>query len=192
MIFELRTYDLKPAKAPVYLEYFRTCGVGLVTGHLPMLGYWMVDSGRLNRIEHLWAYESYAERDDCRAGLAKNADWTGEFVPRAFLDVVEQTNRFMSLDQASDVFEEVVAGRKAHHENQASDTPMFSPSLHSLTIGQGRGSRSQMIASFKVLSGPEPGQTITLCSGDFDELTQGASGAASHEILRPLSVSPLN
>ena len=54
MLFELRTYDLKPGKAPAYLEFFRTFGVRLVTRHLPMGGYWMVESGRLNRIEHLW------------------------------------------------------------------------------------------------------------------------------------------
>ena len=74
MLFELRTYDLKPGKAPVYLEFFRTAGVALVTRHLPMMGYWMVESGRLNRIEHLWAYRDMAERDACRAGLAEQDD----------------------------------------------------------------------------------------------------------------------
>ena len=48
MLFELRTYDLKPAKAPVYLDNFRRNGVGLVTASLPLGGYWMTESGRIS------------------------------------------------------------------------------------------------------------------------------------------------
>ena len=88
MFFELRTYDLKPGKAPVYLDFFRTFGVSRVTRHLPMIGYWQVESGRLNRIEHLWAYDSFEERDACRAGLLSETEWMVDFVPKAFADVV--------------------------------------------------------------------------------------------------------
>ena len=75
MIFELRAYDLIPGKAPDYIDLFRKDGVQYVTRHLPMGGYWLTDSGMLNRLYHLWIYESLEERMECRAGLATDADW---------------------------------------------------------------------------------------------------------------------
>ncbi len=62
MIFEWRTYELKTAKALDYLQMFRTFGVESVTAHLPLGGYFLTETGALNRIDHLWIYESFAER----------------------------------------------------------------------------------------------------------------------------------
>lgn len=191
MIFELRSYDLKPGKAPVYLEDFRTFGLGLVTRHLPMGGYWLVETGRLNRIEHLWIYEDFAERDACRAGLATERAWTEEFIPRAFADVVAQENRFMQLERSSEDFDAVVAARTSHHDNQPADTPMFAPTFHGLTHSAASGARGGHVAQFRVVSGSAPGTFVTLSSGAADEILVGSAGAISHELLRPLTLSPL-
>lgn len=192
MFFELRTYDLAPGKAPKYLEFFRTFGVERVTQHLPMMGYWMVESGRLNRIEHLWAYESFEERDACRASLVKDSVWMQDFVPTAFVDVVAQTNRFLILQECAPAFQAAVAARKTAHKNQADSDAMFATSLHAMAIADRplEGS-DETLASFKVASGPNPGQFLRLSSGDFGALLTGALGSETHEILRPLSLSPL-
>lgn len=191
MFFELRTYDLKPGKAPVYLEFFRTFGLGRVTRHLPMMGYWNVESGRLNRIEHLWAYESWEEREAARAGLVGDAEWMTGFVPEAFKDVVAQENRIMHLEQSSRAFDAAIATRKDRHENEAKGSAMFAPSLMALTISQNPIVSGNLVAAFRVVSGVEPGRAVTLNSGEFATLVQGNSGAQTHEILRPLSLSPL-
>ena len=190
MIFELRTYDLKPGKAPVYLEFFRTFGVGLVTRHLPMGGYWMVESGRLNRIEHLWIYDSFAERDACRAGLAQEREWVETFIPRAFADVVAQQNRIMALERGSDAVEQVIAARRNRHDNQPAGSAMFAAGLHGLSFSAGPLPGAPL-AAFRVLSGEAPGTHVTLQAGDFDALTADTGGLAAHELLRPLSLSPL-
>lgn len=189
MFFELRTYDLKPGKAPVYLEFFRSFGLSRVTRHLPLMGYWMVESGRLNRIEHLWAYESFAERDDCRAGLVRDREWMEDFVPRAFVDVVAQANRFLALDTGSPAFDAAVAARTANHGDQPPGSAMFAPGLMALTCGA--PTPGDLVAAFTVLSGEMPGARVALSSGPFEALTAGTAGADSHEILRPLSLSPL-
>lgn len=191
MIFELRTYDLGPGKAPVYLEYFRTFGVGLVTQHLPMIGYWMVETGRLNRIEHMWAYESLYERDQCRAGLGQNKTWTNEFIPNAFVDVVAQENRFLKLVRSSASFENATLQRTKIHENQKSSTAMFATSLHGLSIGGQSLSEDGLIAEFKIISGNNLGQTLSLHGGVVDLLEMNTA-AHCHEILRPLSLSPVH
>jgi hypothetical protein len=190
MFFELRTYDLKPGKAPVYLEFFRTFGLGLVTRHLPMMGYWLCETGRLNRIEHMWAYESFEERDACRASLVQDTAWMQDFVPKAFVDVVAQTNRFLTLTRSSPGFDTAVANRKAHHPNQQVGSATYASGLHGLTIADSPAP-GERIASFTVASGPAPGQCVTLTRGAFDNLLQGNAGADTHEILRPLAVSPL-
>lgn len=191
MIFELRTYDLKPGKALDYIDHLRTFGIALVTRHLPLGGYWMVETGRLNRIQHLWIYENFAERDSCRAGLAEDSAWVGEFMPTAFADVVAQENRFMHLERSSEDFDAVVASRKSTHDNQSADAPRFSASFHGLTVSASSGARGGHLAQFRVVSGAAPGSFVTLSAGAADEILVGSAGAMSHELMRPLSLSPL-
>lgn len=191
MFFELRTYDLAAGKAPDYLEFFRTYGLGLVTKHLPMMGYWLVESGRLNRIEHLWAYESFAERDACRATLVQDTDWMQEFVLKAFVDVVAQSNRFLTLTSSTPEFNACVAGRKSHHPNQTKDSAMFAQTFHGLAIGNDVAANPNEIARFKTASGHMPGQDVVLSHGSFDTLLNGTAGADLHEVMRPLAISPL-
>ncbi|WP_229738104.1 NIPSNAP family protein [Sinisalibacter lacisalsi] len=190
MLFELRTYDLKPGKAPAYLDFFRTVGVGLVTRHLPMAGYWMVESGRLNRIEHLWVYADFAEREAARAALVKDRDWMEGFVPEAFADVVQQSNRFLALEASSPGFDAVVAERRTLHPNQPAASAMFAQGVHALTISANPvpGDR---VAAFRVLSGEVPGARVTLSEGAFEALASSNDGVLTHELLRPLSLSPL-
>ena len=54
----------------------------LITRHLPLVGYWLTEVGPLNRIEHLWAYESLADRAARRGRLMGDTEWTGGFLPR--------------------------------------------------------------------------------------------------------------
>lgn len=191
MFFELRTYDLKPGKAPVYLEFFRTFGLELVTRHLPMGGYWMTESGPLNRIEHLWIYEDFAERDACRASLIQDRPWMEEFIPKAFADVLAQSTRIMTLVESSPAFGQVISARKTHHANQAVGSPMFADALQGLTVSDHAPDRSGLIAGFRVLSGTNPGSHVALHGGSFDALTRMTDGADSHALLRPLTFSPL-
>lgn len=164
--------------------------MGLVTKHLPMGGYWMVESGVLNRIEHLWIYQDMAERDACRAGLVQEAAWMQDFIPRAFQDVVAQSNRIMTLTRGSAALDEVIAARKSVQPNQGADTPMFADRLNALTVTD-TGTTGDCLAAFRVLTGDRPGTHITLTAGDFDSLTTGTVGALSHQILRPMTLSPL-
>jgi len=113
MIFEWRSYDLRVGKAPEYLALFSREGVQHATRHLPMGGYWLAESGALNRIHHLWIYDSLAERDACRAGLAQETGWVQGFVPRGFPLIERQENRLMRLERGSDVLAAVAGASGA-------------------------------------------------------------------------------
>ncbi len=191
MIFELRTYDLKPGKAPVYLEFFRPFGLSLVTRHLPMGGYWMAETGRLNRIEHLWIYEDFAERDACRASLAKDRAWMEEFIPRAFADVTGQANRFMALERSSAALDAVIESRREAHANEAASGPMFASTLNALSQSADPLDGDSLLGAFRIVSGDEPGRHVTLRTGSFDNLTEDTGGLIAHALIRPLAFSPI-
>lgn len=191
MIFELRAYDLIPGKAPDYIELFRKDGVQYVTRHLPMGGYWLTDSGMLNRLYHLWIYESLEERMECRAGLAADADWNTRFVPKGFPLILSQRNMLMEVTEASSDLQAVVAARRASHAGQGDADPMFGPDYLSLTSGPALADGAELLGRWRCVSGENPGRVTTLYRHRRDDPFSTAPGAERHELLRALSCSPL-
>jgi len=191
MIFELRTYDLRPGTAVEYLNLFRSEGVGFITRHLPMGGYWMTETGGLNRIHHLWIYEDFAERAACRDKVAQDRDWNGTFVPRAFPLIVAQRNGFLSLAQGSETLNAVVAARRLAHASQTPEQSLFAPGLQALTYTSGPVPQENLIAHWRVVSGYRPGAQVALHTLPPEELMTDKGEVIEHEIIRPLSVSPL-
>ncbi|MCB1383470.1 MAG: NIPSNAP family protein [Notoacmeibacter sp.] len=194
MIHELRTYVLRPGQAMAYLELFRTLGVARVTHYLPMGGYWLTDSGRLNVIHHLWFYESLEERAAARAAFAGDAIWNKEFVPAAFPLILSQTNAMMRLERGSPEMEAAVAGRKTVCENQQPGEPAFAPGLLNLSSGQGGLPERQgaEIAAWRVVSGDRPGRWVRLTRpAQMSQPPEPEGEPDWSELLRPLSLSPL-
>lgn len=187
MIYELRVYDLKPGSGPDYLRLLMRVGMQPLSAHLPMAGYWLTDTGALNRLYHLWIYESLEERAAARVGFAANRDWTDGFVPLGFPLIVAQRNMLMTRLEGSAALDAAEAGRWTRHPNDAAG-PLFAPGLQSLTFGADTRSDQPVIARWRVVSGEAPGEIVTLWGGDPMATGQGA---ARHEILRPFAVSPL-
>lgn len=193
LIHELRAYDLIPGKAPAYIAMFRRAGVQFVTRHLPMAGYWLTDSGALNRLYHLWIYESLEERAACRAGLAGDPEWNSQFVPGGFPLIVSQQNFLMAVERSSPALDAAVAGRKTLRKEQEESVPMFSNALLSLTFGTNSPTApdAEHLASWRVRSGAQVGQTVSLHRHAGSDPMETAQSVERHEILRPLSLSPL-
>lgn len=190
MLYELRSYDLRPGQALAYLELFRTSGIQLVTRHLPLAGYWLTDTGSLNRIYHLWIYESLKERAECRVGLAADKEWNEEFVPKGFPMIVAQQNHIMECTASSVELDQVVADRRRAHAGQNADQPMFSDTLLSLTVGRAASS-DQRLGEWTILSGNGPQRQVSLFRHIDGDPFSTAKGIDRHEVLRALSCSPL-
>lgn len=205
MIFELRSYDLIPGRAPDYLDLFRREGVALVTRHLPLAGFWLTDSGVLNRLYHLWIYRDLAERDTCRAALGADRDWTEGFVPRGFPLILRQENRLMRLVSGSPALDRVTASRRDQKPAQAATDPMFAPGRMALEFGgAGDAGAGDRVGHWRVLTGAGPGRGVALWRfGTADPLAADppdpgpecdpdrAAVADRQELLRALSLSPL-
>ena len=74
MIYEVRTYTIKPGGVPQIEKNF-----GEALPHrekYSKLGaFWHTDIGPLNQIIHVWPYENLAERDQVRSDAAKDPNW---------------------------------------------------------------------------------------------------------------------
>ena len=150
----------------------------------------MAETGRLNRLEHLWIYESLEERAACRSGLAEDKDWNEAFLPRAFPDLLRQENRFMVLERSSPLFDAVVASRRTRHANQGPEVPVFEDRFQALVHSEGEIA-GEVQAAFRVTSGARPGTVVTLFAGDAGARMAPGGNVLLHQILRPLSFSPL-
>ena len=62
MIYELRTYTLKPGTVPEFLELFDKEMKPIITKYLNLVGYWYTEIGELNQVVHLWASEDLEQR----------------------------------------------------------------------------------------------------------------------------------
>ena len=66
MIYEFRTYDLKPRTLG---QYDATLKKSLAAGRLEysrLFGYWHSEFGRLNQALHIWPYDDLQQRTEVR------------------------------------------------------------------------------------------------------------------------------
>ncbi len=81
MLVEMRSYVLHPGQLGTFLERMESEGIGIeqpVLGRL--LGFYSSEIGPLNKVVHLWGYESFEDRQKRRAQLAKDPRWIA-FLP---------------------------------------------------------------------------------------------------------------
>jgi hypothetical protein len=82
MIYEVRTYDLKPRSVP---EVLKRTGEKLKEGrqkYSQLGGYWYTEMGPLNQIVHIWPYEDLNKRAEVRKKVVDDGVWppnNGEF-----------------------------------------------------------------------------------------------------------------
>ena len=90
MIYEIRTYQLKPGSLA---EVEKRFGAGYESRkkYSPLAAFWHTEIGPLNEIVHVWPYADMAERTRVRAEAAKDPNWppkTAEFIVHMQSEVV--------------------------------------------------------------------------------------------------------
>ena len=96
MIVEMRTYVLHPGQQGNFLALMENEGIAIerrILGH--MLGFYTSEIGTLNHIVHLWRYDSFEDRQQRRAKLAADPEWTG-FVPKVLPLIRDMENRILN------------------------------------------------------------------------------------------------
>jgi hypothetical protein len=76
MLVDVRTYRVQPGKLPQQLDLYAKHGFAAQVRHLgPPIAYLQAESGDLNTLVHLWAYEDAADRSRKRAAMASDPEW---------------------------------------------------------------------------------------------------------------------
>ena len=82
MIYEVRTYQLKPGTVPECEKRFAEV-LSHREKYSPMGAFWHTELGPLNQIIHVWPYENLQQRTELRAQAMKDPNWppkVGEFI----------------------------------------------------------------------------------------------------------------
>ncbi len=76
MIFDHRTYRLKPGTVKAHMELYEKHGFAVQSKHLgkPVL-YATTEVGDVNSYVHVWAYKDLADRTAKRAALWADPEW---------------------------------------------------------------------------------------------------------------------
>jgi len=190
MIFELRTYDLRPGDAQRYMNLFANLGREIIMRHLPMVGYYLTETGRLNRLIHLWRYEDLAERAQRRSELYRDADWLRDFIPHGLPLLQSQRNQLWIPAPGADA-----ANVNALHADVVVPDEPFRPILMiESPLSVSGESRGEVLASLVSLTGAKRHLCLEAFPGQAAlqrRLLALQGGEAATDILQPYAFSPL-
>src|SRR6266581_3504882 len=79
MIYEIRTYGLKPGAVAEYEKRFAEA-IEVRTRYSQLYGIWHTDIGPLNQMVHIWSYDSLQQRADIRGAAIKGGE--GKWPPQ--------------------------------------------------------------------------------------------------------------
>lgn len=82
MIYEMRTYTLRPGSVPEFERRFGQV-IAYREKYSPLAAFWHTEIGPLNQVIHIWPYTDLNERARVRAEAMKDPHWppkTREFV----------------------------------------------------------------------------------------------------------------
>jgi hypothetical protein len=95
MIVEMRTYQIQAGRAGEFLKIYQDQGLEIITRYAKLLGCWTKESGTLNSVVFLWAYDDFGHRSAQRAKLAQDVQWQA-FVPTILPYLVHQESVFLN------------------------------------------------------------------------------------------------
>ena len=95
MILEMRTYQVQAGTAPKFLRIYQDNGLPIIIRYAKLIGCWTTESGVLNSVVFLWAYNDLGHRSAQRAKMAQDAEWA-EFVPSILPYLVHQESIFLN------------------------------------------------------------------------------------------------
>ncbi|KAM6952759.1 protein NipSnap homolog 3A [Lycodopsis pacificus] len=89
--YEFRTYSIRPDQNTAFLKLTNE-KIHLRTAHSELIGYWSIEYGGLNKVFHIWKYDSYSQRAGVRAALSQDPSWISEYISKAIPMLTSQEN----------------------------------------------------------------------------------------------------
>ena len=93
MIVDLRTYTVVPGKLADYVKLYEDHAWPIQQRYLGRcLGWYTTAEGDLNRVVHMWAYDSQADREARRGAMAADSEW------QAFLKISAEKDYLLNQE----------------------------------------------------------------------------------------------
>ncbi|KAM8960541.1 protein NipSnap homolog 3A-like [Pelodytes ibericus] len=94
--YEFRTYHIRP---PMMSEFMRLTNenIHFRIAHSELVGYFTMELGGLNKVFHIWKYDSFAQRIAVRAKLSQDKDFTEKYIAKALPMMEKQDNEIAYL-----------------------------------------------------------------------------------------------
>lgn len=96
MIFELRTYQIKPGHIRQYVKQFEEKGLPVVSRYCKIEGYWTTEIGPLNQVVNLMSFPSFEHRQTAREAWWRDPEWLEGYLPLALPLVISQENKLLT------------------------------------------------------------------------------------------------
>ena len=116
MIYEVRTYDLKPRAVPEVEKRFGELYEAKRRKYSELAAFFHTEIGPLNQIIHIWPYKDMQERTRIRAEAVKDKAWPpniGEFILNMRSDI------FIPFDISPELKPASVGDRKSTRLNSS-------------------------------------------------------------------------
>jgi hypothetical protein len=96
MLFDMRTYDLKPGSLDAYMAAVREIALPVRERYgIRLAGWYHSEIGTLNRVVHIWAFRDWKHLEQAKAQFRADPDWTGRYLPRVLPLIAGQHSQIM-------------------------------------------------------------------------------------------------
>ena len=89
-VFEIRTYLYRPGEIPKVLDAWENA-IETREKYSSLVGCWYSDIGELNKLIHIWAYNSLEERSKIRSEVVERGVWP----PKSGISPTSQENKIV-------------------------------------------------------------------------------------------------
>ncbi|XP_073492380.1 protein NipSnap homolog 3A [Aquarana catesbeiana] len=86
--YEFRTYTIKPSLMAEFTKLSNE-NFHIRMARSEMIGYWTYELGGLNKVLHIWKYDSFAHRSAVRSKLPQDKEWQEKYICKA-LPMIEK------------------------------------------------------------------------------------------------------
>ena len=112
MIYDVRSYDLRPGALPAYRDAVREVALPVRQRYgIALAGWFSADVGPPGRVVHIWAFRDWQHLEQGKRQFRQDPQWTEEYLPRV-LPLIERQHCEVML--AADFWERRL-GRAGTH-----------------------------------------------------------------------------
>jgi hypothetical protein len=96
MVYDMRTYTLRPGGLQQYMDAVRDIGLPVRQKYgIKLAGWYYSEIGELNQVVHIWAFRDFEHMEEGKKQFRSDPQWINEYLPRTRGLVVRQETKLV-------------------------------------------------------------------------------------------------